>query len=104
MRARTTLLAELVDPEGRLDPEAWARAHADQAPVAVCGCRGLVVPNPDEPASRSVFGVVWYAMRCEACGHETEVTGARKLPSVARTSLARLEAHADLERRRLADA
>lgn len=104
MRAATTLLAELIDADGRLDPERWQTAHTDGSPVALCGCRGLVVPNPDEPAVTVHFGVAWYAMRCTACGHETEVTGARKMPTVPRTSLALLEAHAALERRKLADA
>lgn len=104
MRATTTLLAELIDPEGRLDPERWAVAYQDRSPVALCGCRGLVVPDPDEPESRTHFGVAWYAMRCTHCGHVTEVTGNRRFPNVTRTSLALLQAAREVEDRKLADA
>jgi hypothetical protein len=101
---RTTLLSELVGPDGLLDPERWVVAHRDRTPVALCGCRGLVVTNPEEPAVRTVFGVPWHAMRCTVCGHETEVTGNRRFPNVARTSLQVLEAARELEARKLADA
>lgn len=104
MRASTTLLAELIDGEGRVDPERWRIAHRDQSPVALCRCGGLVHPDPDEAAVRRFYGVDWYAMRCASCGHETEVNGTRVMPTTGRTSLALLEEARAVEARRYADA
>lgn len=101
--AATTLLAELVDPDGRLDPERWAVAHRDQEQVAVCGCGGRVLPAAG-PEVVAHFGVRWYSMCCAACGHETEVTGTRVLPTMRRRpSLVLTAVATEVEARKLGD-
>lgn len=105
MRARPTLmLAELVDPDNRLDPQAWARAHLDRTAVARCGCGGPVYTDDQEPEYVIHFGVRWYAMRCDTCGHPTELPGTRVLKTTGpRPSLAGAAIARDVERRRLAE-
>lgn len=102
-RRHTTMLADLLDAEGRVDADAWTRAHTSRAPVARCGCGGPVVSVPGHPWEEH-WGQRWYAMECEQCGHGTEVTASRVMPSTTRWSSQLLDAHAEVERRRLADA
>lgn len=99
---RTTVFAELLT-EGRIDGDAWAAAHAARSPVAQCGCGGRALTHPRRATERH-FGQVWFAMTCERCGEETEVRGDRQFPAGPRVSLALLEAHAEVERARLAEA
>lgn len=104
MRATTRLLAELIGPEGRLDPDAWADAHRDRTPVGVCGCGGLVYTDHHEPEFVVHFGVRWYAMRCQVCDHTSELPGTRQLPrGPHRPSRALAAVAADIERRRLGE-
>lgn len=103
--AATRLLAELVDPvTGRLDAEAWRLAHRDRTPVALCRCGGPVVSDPAEPEFVVHFGVRWHAMRCQSCGHTTEISAARVLPTTnRRPSLVRSAEAAAIDRRRLGE-
>jgi len=101
---RTRVLLELVAEDGRLDQDAWRSAHQDRTPVALCGCGGPVVTDPREPEYREHFGVRWYAMRCQQCQSTSELPATRVLPTTdRRPSLARADAAAQVERRRLAE-
>lgn len=103
--AATRLLAELIDPAtGRLDGVAWRAAHVARTPVALCRCGGPCVTDPAEPEYREHFGVRWYALRCQSCGADAELSGARVLPSTdRRPSLAVGAAAAVIDRRILGE-
>lgn len=101
----TRLFAELVDPDtGRLAGDVWGIAHRDRQMVGICGCGGPVVTDPGEPEYVVHFGVRWYAARCRVCGHGTELSGARVLPTTdRRPSLAVAAEGARSDRRRLGE-
>jgi hypothetical protein len=92
MRGKTRMLAELVNDAGRIDAEAWHRAHGDRTPVARCSCGGPVLTDPTSPEFTVFHGVRWYSMRCVSCRKETELPGTRRLETEVRRPT--LSAHA----------
>lgn len=101
---RTRLLAELVDPTSQqLDREAWALAHRERTPVAVCRCGALAVTDPTGPEHVAHFGARWYTIRCESCGQESEINDTRKLETTGRPSRSLRAQAALVEARKLAD-
>jgi hypothetical protein len=99
MRAKTRVLAELINDAGRIDADAWRQAHRDRTPVARCACGGPMLTDPMSPEFAVFHGVRWYSMRCVACGKETDLPATRRLETeVRRPSLAHSAAVLEFER------